>query len=71
MSAIFFIVWAINSTNIAFLLFCFVFSALSQEGLKAEALEVLRKAAKYEPMVDKVFIPQLEEEIRLAKRRDQ
>lgn len=39
-------------------------SVMSQEGLKVEALELLRKAAKYEPMVEKVMIPQLEEEIR-------
>jgi hypothetical protein len=36
---------------------------LSQEGRKVEALKLLRKAAKYEPMVEKVFIPQLEREL--------
>jgi hypothetical protein len=38
-------------------------SVLSQEGRKVEALKLLRKAAKYEPMVEKVFIPQLEREL--------
>lgn len=38
-------------------------SVLSQEGRKNEALKLLKKAAKYEPMVEKVFIPQLEKEL--------
>lgn len=43
-------------------------SVLSQEGRKEEALKLLKRAAKYEPMVEKVFIPQLEKELELQQK---
>jgi len=45
-------------------------SALSQEGNKAQALALLKKAAEYEPMVTSIYVSKLEEELRLENTKN-
>ncbi|CAK9204288.1 unnamed protein product [Sphagnum troendelagicum] len=45
-------------------------SALSQEGNKAQALALLKKAAEYEPMVASIYVSKLEEELRLENTKN-